>query len=59
MDTLMQLGFVSLSQFTWSSTEYSTSGAWAEVFYPAGNSFQASTDKSFAFSVRCVRSITY
>ena len=59
MDTLMQLGFAQLSQFTWSSTEYSTSGAWVELFYPAGNSYQASTDKSFVFSVRCVRSMTH
>jgi predicted RNA-binding protein with TRAM domain len=59
MDTLMQLGFAALSQFSWSSTEYSTSGAWVELFYPAGNSYQASTDKSFVFSARCARSITY
>jgi hypothetical protein len=59
---LVQLGFGGLNAFYWSSTEYSanpTSGAWAEVFYPAGGSFQGSTAKSFNFSVRCARSITY
>jgi hypothetical protein len=59
MDTLMQLGFAQLSQFTWSSTEYVASLAWAEIFYPGGNSYQGFTDKSFVFSVRCVRSMTY
>ena len=59
MDNLMQLGFAVLDQFTWSSTEYSTSGAWVQLFYSAGNSYQASTDKSFVFSARCVRSMTH
>ena len=59
MDTLMQLGFAQLSQFSWSSTEYSTSGGWVQLFYPAGNSYQASTDKSFVLSARCVRSLAY
>ncbi len=59
MDTLMQLGFATLSQFSWSSTEYSASGAWVELFYPDGNSYQASTGKSFVLSARCVRSMAY
>jgi len=58
---LVQLGFGGLSNYYWSSTEYSglpANVAWAQLF-AVGGSIQLDLDKNSAVAIRCARAMTY
>jgi hypothetical protein len=58
---LVQLGFTSLADYYWSSTEYSAvplEAAWAQ-FFQIGGSLVVAGNKSFELSTRCVRQVSY